>query len=185
MDRSARRAQIAQMARDRHLSEPAILASLDQHMDAVGVFCLAARCEDILMWSHYADSHAGVCLVFDRRAPSAAISASLPITYQDERPVANPYLLRGQPGMRTLFLTKSDHWSYEREWRWIDFRLGLGAHRFASLGLAGVIFGARISDKNRGLLVDAIAASRLDIHTAQAHLDPTRYAVVCQQTAAT
>ena len=30
----------------------------------VGILCLSTKFDDILMWSHYADSHRGVCLAF-------------------------------------------------------------------------------------------------------------------------
>lgn len=32
---------------------------------SVGVFCVSAKPDDILMWAHYADSHRGLCLEFD------------------------------------------------------------------------------------------------------------------------
>ena len=36
-----------------------------KHITNMGVFCLSERCDSILMWSHYADCHKGVCIGFD------------------------------------------------------------------------------------------------------------------------
>lgn len=36
----------------------------------VGVYCVSATCDDILMWSHYGDYHRGICLEFDGHTES-------------------------------------------------------------------------------------------------------------------
>ena len=38
--------------------------SLQSNVDASGVLCLSECHDDILMWSHYGDSHRGICLEF-------------------------------------------------------------------------------------------------------------------------
>jgi hypothetical protein len=32
---------------------------------SVGIYCVSTNYDDVLMWSHYADSHKGICLEFD------------------------------------------------------------------------------------------------------------------------
>lgn len=44
-----------------------------------GVCCFSARNNEILMWSHYADSHKGFCLGF--KTDSAPFSDALPVNY--------------------------------------------------------------------------------------------------------
>ncbi len=38
----------------------------------VGVLCVSTKRDDILMWSHYGDSHRGICLEFDGLLPFMA-----------------------------------------------------------------------------------------------------------------
>src|SRR5688572_5972700 len=35
---------------------------LEAEMARIGVFCLAGKWDSVLMWSHYADEHRGVCI---------------------------------------------------------------------------------------------------------------------------
>lgn len=39
----------------------------DRVYEDIGVFSLSAHCENILLWSHYADKHRGFCVEFDAR----------------------------------------------------------------------------------------------------------------------
>lgn len=42
-----------------------IISGFRGHMKTLGVLSLAGTCENILLWSHYADSHRGLCLEFE------------------------------------------------------------------------------------------------------------------------
>jgi len=108
--------------------------------DRVGVACFADDPVNPLMWSHYADSHSGAVVEFD--ADHSFFSSDQfggrpqyldHVNYSSVRPVINTdelvsggfelpstrwrewrdFMLR----RRDVFLTKSDHWSYEREVR--------------------------------------------------------------------
>ena len=37
----------------------------ENFMKGTGIYCLSTVMDDILMWSHYSDSHKGLCLEFD------------------------------------------------------------------------------------------------------------------------
>ena len=51
-----------------------------------GVLCLSERPDDILLWSHYGNSHDGLCLEFDARNYPAAFPRLCPVVYQREYP---------------------------------------------------------------------------------------------------
>ena len=55
------------------------------------------------------------------------------IVTKEELRAAAPWMLR-----------KADHWSYEKEWRVLDFETGPGAKPFPAPCLTGVILGCRI-----------------------------------------
>ena len=48
-----------------------------------GVCALGERADSILMWSHYADEHAGICIEFDTEAHAAAFPGLSPVRVQE------------------------------------------------------------------------------------------------------
>ena len=58
------------------------VAELDQCVD-MGVFCLTEVPGSILMWSHYATAHTGMCVGFERNKDNAFVNDGicLPVTY--------------------------------------------------------------------------------------------------------
>ena len=82
---------------------------------SVGVSCFSAVRDDILMWSHYAAQHTGVCIGFDTRRH--IFQTAWEVSYQDDLPT----IYRPQDDEETMLqkslMTKSSHWRYEREWR--------------------------------------------------------------------
>lgn len=88
---------------------------------ALGAFCLSEVPDSLLMWSHYSASHSGFVLEFDTRhpyfhqqkGPDDEFRHLRRVEYRETRPSAN---LSDFDGV-DVFLVKSGHWSYEREWR--------------------------------------------------------------------
>lgn len=89
--------------------------------ESLGALCLCEAQDNLLMWSHYADSHAGFAVEFDstsqffdqRRSPSDEMRHVRRVRYRDTR----PNLPLSQMDTVELFFVKSAHWAYEREWR--------------------------------------------------------------------
>jgi hypothetical protein len=88
------------------------------------VYCLTPSDANLLMWSHYGESHKGICLQFDARAPSIA-RALYKVKYEAELPRA-PLTADDDATAETALLTKSSAWSYEEERRLIANREGYG-----------------------------------------------------------
>jgi Protein of unknown function (DUF2971) len=78
-----------------------------------GVLSLSATCTNVLMWSHYCDSHRGFVIEFDRSHPYFGRYIHQ-VKYSVERPKFDPNLSRHDG---VLFQTKSKDWEYEQEWR--------------------------------------------------------------------
>ena len=106
----------------------------------LGVYCLSELSDGILMWSHYASAHRGICLVFAREVFSDRVVK--PITYpsNNEYPKANLFASSKDEWRDAILLTKAKHWAYEREWRVIDSR-GPGYYAIEPNWLIGIIFG--------------------------------------------
>ena len=97
----------------------------EDFLDNTGLYCLSEVNDDILMWSHYADGHKGLCLEFETiidamHAYSMLFGSAIEVTYSEERPILN-ILKRGEPmEYQKALLTKSNHWNYEKEWRIVN-----------------------------------------------------------------
>lgn len=118
-----------------------------------GVCCLTTKCDNILMWSHYADSHKGLCLRFrtqSRFYPKIFTSdlyfeLAFPVIYSINRPMINIVDPVRDNLVDELFLTKADIWKYEEEWRLINHTDGPGIYKYPPDRLDGIILGANIS----------------------------------------
>jgi len=85
--------------------------------DTTGISCFGAGWSSPVMWAHYADKHAGVCLGFD--IPDDLL---VKVSYTDERIVVpfGPHLPNkglSEELLTKLLSTKATDWSYEREYR--------------------------------------------------------------------
>jgi hypothetical protein len=83
-----------------------------------GVLSLSERHESVLMWSHYAENHQGICIGFDTDRDFFGLAGQ--VAYREEMPFSDLLTRTGEGAERILeaaLLTKSTDWSYEREWR--------------------------------------------------------------------
>ncbi|HRF05221.1 DUF2971 domain-containing protein [Accumulibacter sp.] len=110
--------------------------------DQTGVLCLSAAPDVPLMWSHYAESHAGVCLGFDSESDHFAIAQ--PVRYTRNRPTIDPTAQTKAQMLEASLFTKSLDWAYEEEWR-IVVESGPGKYSMPRRPLRSVVTGATIS----------------------------------------
>lgn len=82
-----------------------------------GIICFSETPRDILMWSHYASKHQGVCLQFDTRIHGNWMRDCAAVYYSGVCPRLNWIEDDQSELFDRLVLTKSSHWKYEREWR--------------------------------------------------------------------
>ncbi len=79
------------------------------------LYCLTPHPDSILMWSHYAENHKGICLEFRNDNPT--IQSAKQVIYRSKYPV---WLINeSKEKSLELLLTKSEVWSYEKEYRLI------------------------------------------------------------------
>jgi hypothetical protein len=72
--------------------------------ESFGVLCLSERPDDILLWSHYGDSHRGVCLEFDVAAHPDVFARLHPVAYQPMYPSIPPEF----PNLLEIFHDKAE-----------------------------------------------------------------------------
>lgn len=141
----------------------------------VGVFCVTPHPNNVLMWSHYADSHRGVCLEFDGAGKFMAHAHR--VLYLPRREPINPYRDSFEVMMEKALLTKDSRWAYEDEWRLIDHKLGPGARAFRPRNLTGIIVGHAARPETLDLMRGWIRARSEPLHLYQACTSDDTYEV--------
>jgi hypothetical protein len=125
--------------------------SLAETTRNVGVCCFAEAPDDMLMWSHYADHHAGICVEVDLRREYFRSRLPFPVRYTEQRPIFDPTEEDHTASLMDKLATKASCWAYEREWRMVE-PSGVRAHCFPPSSITAVYLGCRISDGSRELV---------------------------------
>lgn len=135
-----------------------------------GVCCFTRKADDPLMWSHYADSHRGVCLLYEiphnyfmsRYSPEADkdffFVGGAAVQYQS---TFYDWLIAGdldyphtdsvaENALTILFTAKAPEWKHEEEYRIITRRPG--KMTFEPGFLKQVVFGLRTPEQHRKLV---------------------------------
>ena len=116
----------------------------------MGVCAFSATCDEILLWSHYADHHKGFCIEYDCREGTKLRELAHKVRYHDEVPKLSAGDFAGpkkSDALDALWLTKSTAWSYEKEWR-VMMNVGDKEYQDPS-NITSVIFGAKMPESNR------------------------------------
>lgn len=111
-----------------------------------GVSCFAEKNDDLLMWSHYGDSHKGFCLEF--RTDFGTFEKLRRVAYSKSMPQIDLREFSANPGntdfIGDLYCTKASEWSYEQEWRLLRDVSGL--HAYEQKELKAIYFGPRMDN---------------------------------------
>ncbi len=129
--------------------EKTLREGTEKILSEIGIFSLTRIPDDILMWSHYADSHKGFCIKLLDDEKERFIARAQPISYSDDYPIVNPIQDDDVLRLEKSLLTKAKHWEYEKEWRIIDHEEGPGIKKFPPHLLVGVIFGCRMREAHK------------------------------------
>ena len=117
----------------------------------VGILSMNYNYENILMWSHYAKNHEGLCFGF-----YATLFENKKSFKEVNYPKSNEYklisFLNSDPlaleDTMRMFSTKSEFWEYEEEVRFFDFKNGVGLRKFEKEYLKEILFGCKADETN-------------------------------------
>ncbi|MCM1027043.1 MAG: DUF2971 domain-containing protein [Roseburia sp.] len=144
------------------------------------VCCLCTSNKNKLMWSHYADSHKGICIEYDFSRLVAEMQP-MPVIYTNARlqfpwEVAVKATQENQSEAITHFmkalLTKDQIWSYENEWRLI-VQADSGKDDITAPPIKCIYLGALCSDENKSQI--KAVADKLSIPVRQMEVDRGKY----------
>lgn len=97
-------------------------------LNQIKIICLSEDSKSILMWSHYAEMHYGMCLEFEIEESEmiqVTYTNTIPTFNYDERKefylsgnlLVGPYQINLAKQLLKLFGHKEINWAYEKEWR--------------------------------------------------------------------
>ena len=151
-------------------------------LNSVGVSCFSETRESILMWSHYADEHKGVCVGFSADALARSLQTESVIggfaymcrvKYKNALPVWSV----GDPDIRDVVATKARCWAYEKEWRILSPYAAGEKQKALPESFGEVIFGAKILESDRERLTQLIAERHLSVKLLNAEISRGKYKV--------
>lgn len=116
---------------------------------SLGVLSLSKNYNNILMWSHYSESHTGLVFKFTPKNTNNEKSCfyhPIKVDYSESYDELS-YVNNHQEEIPKLLLTKYKDWAYEEEYRCfgLDFQ---GEKKFDKDELTGIIFGAKATISN-------------------------------------
>lgn len=145
---------------DLDLMQAAMLSRVEDYITkSTRILSLTSKNNDPLMWSHYGGGHKGVCLGF-RVAEGNIFGEALEVQYK-EPPI---YYTLGDTSLGRMteeaIMTKTAHWSYEKEWRVIVRNQRNPAATMSNLPfepkwITEIIFGLHVNEKVKSTLVSA------------------------------
>jgi hypothetical protein len=153
----------------------------------VGVSCFATNPSSVVMWSHYANEHTGICVEFSRS--TMLLSAKFlellhPVRYTEKfweafRLLWTPPEYFHQVPMDVLPILaachKSKEWEYEHEWRLVSLDPA-GDPRFPlDFKPSRIILGARIERADRAAIEEL--AQRISVPVINAQLAKDRFKI--------
>lgn len=146
----------------------------DERLARVGICSLAEVGDNVLMWSHYADSHRGVCLRFNPTRVDRDFYLSFKVRYSADRPVVHVMRASEDEWVTGSLLTKAEEWRYEQEWRMFDLE-GPGFHPFRPGLLDAVVLGALISPEHEDLVTRWVRDRRPTTKLLRARFDTRHF----------
>ena len=133
------------------------------------VCCFSKTNLNILLWSHYAESHHGICLCFKADKIEGGHLLKLnskqhplcPVKYKKQVPAKVNLLFEKNNVLLIHFiLTKYKEWGYEEEYRILlredEFEGGYYTKKFRKEDLEGIIFGLNVKRENIEAIYDII-----------------------------
>lgn len=143
--------------------EPSLKSVLSQ----IGIFCLAGNKSNILLWSHYSNSHKGFCVGFNKEELIKNIKEewmkiknppiSNDIKYQIDYPQIIPdSLINVKDFVEKPLFTKSIVWSYEEEFRIVLLTTGSTTFVFNQHVVKEVTLGLEIPRDHREEIITIV-----------------------------
>lgn len=157
----------------------------DKQLHRYGCSCFSENNNHILMWSHYSNSHKGMCLEFD--TSYEPFNKVFKVHYSNDFPQINPVKMIMNPGTDIIIeesvkplLTKFECWQYEAEWR-LFHKEPRKAYGYPVEALKAVYFGTSIDEADLEIVCLILQGQCKDIKFFRAQKGTQRYEINFEQ----
>lgn len=141
-----------------NLSSHYIIGAVGDRVRKFGVACFAPHWDMPLMWSHYANSHQGLCVEYLIKPMSITETFfQMSVTYSSELPsiCLSELLFSPHKVLPRLLATKHIDWAYEKEWRLVHLEAkGKATPLIDGIKLGSLIIGRNASYSDRVRILD-------------------------------
>jgi hypothetical protein len=140
------------------------------------LLCFSKINDDILMFSHYADKHRGLC--FEFTLPDDNVFKPQEVKYQEAYPSLSFSLDKEalEQMAEIMLATKASFWRYEAEYRSIRITPE-GIVKFPADYLTGIILGCLIDDEAKKTVIEMVQRRPVALKIYQAVPNKTKYAL--------
>jgi len=149
----------------------------ERHMQVTrkltGIYCLSKCNKNILLWSHYADNHTGICLAFNTK--QNPFSLAVKVEYDNEYPKINYLRSDIVTIIRKKYLTKAMDWHYENEYRIVLSNYAGKRMFFLPESLKGIFCGCNMREDDILDLKETLKNSKLCVPVYQAEKEKSAY----------
>ena len=164
-------------------------------MQKARIFCVSEEPQDLLMWAHYSGEHSGA--VVELRcieAIDSCLCAARKVEYRTMMPKLGSYRdvlmsylgLAPEPSSENLYFdlafVKSNHWSYEKEWRCInpfaDEACPYSDYTFHPEEIASVCLGCRMQEKEEVEIMRLLATGFPHVQVFKMQVDDREYRLI-------
>ena len=174
----------------RKFDEENLVDRLRKTNKEIGVCAFAGDPRNILMWSHYASNHEGLCLVFEIARDPKTFTEALPVEYSVDYPVLN-WFRDFEQDSDTLRIVRRKHkgWEYEKEWRIIELTKANTHIKFLPRAFRAIIMGCCVKESTlenlKILLAERTAVHLPTITIYRASRHDSRYKLIISKSSRT
>ena len=169
---------------------PELQKNLQSIIKTLSIFCISEIHDSILMWSHYSDNHKGAVIKFlSLKSIDSPLLGARPVHYSQNLPKTKytdflnfSSLHRRNEDIRDLLtLTKSEVWSYEKEWRVVTELTDQNkTHEFVEFHpeeVGSIYLGCRMEKSDKEQLTELVRAKYPKVNIYQAIKNQTQFAL--------
>ena len=140
----------------------------------VGIFSLSAIKDNLLMWSHYADSHRGFCIGLDSEILYKLTGSIGPVIYNNEFPERRLNDDENNDFLK-LFITKSPDWAYENEYRVLKVNQARTKITLSDDCIKEVILGCKMPVGQKDEIIELVKSRLKHVEIYETELNNNRF----------
>lgn len=160
--------------RSSELIKDKVITPIQEFITSASLCCFSANNKSLLMWSHYADSHRGVCIGFDTKVLLKNFTRIFWVKYKIKFPELD-LLKMPIDSIFDILANKSNEWQYEKEIRILGE--AKGNFPFIKEAVREIIFGIRTTEEQRTTIVRLANQCKYNVAYRKAIFSKDKYEI--------